>query len=178
MRALAGLWLLVAPALSGCRTPSEPCSCTDADGVENGHGVTLCDGGDCTACQCLTSAPPTVDPTPAPTRFVDADAARGDGSEASPWSEPDWDVLDRDVAIGPVLVVFDAGDVWSDPLSIGRTDAGPNRIVLDGHERRRTSDGWVAANGRRATVAGVTTGDDGVVRSRITVRGFDVTGSK
>src|SRR4029079_5347462 len=108
MHALAGLWLLVALALWGCHTPSEPCSCTDADGVENGHGVTLCDGGDCTACQCLTFAPPTVDPVPATTRFVDADASRGDGSEASPWPVPDWDVLDDDVALGPLLVAVDA----------------------------------------------------------------------
>lgn len=178
MRAPTGPWFLCAIALGGCDTPSEPCSCTDADGVENGHGVTLCDGGDCTACQCLTFATPTVDPTPATTRFVDADASRGDGSEASPWSEPDWDALDRDVALGDVLVVFDAGDVWSERLDIGRTDGGPNRIVLDGHQQRRTSDGWVDAGGRRATVAGVSTGDDRVVRSRITVRGFDVTDSK
>jgi hypothetical protein len=165
-------------ALWGCGTPSEACPCTDEEGAPDGHGVTLCDGGDCTECQCLTFAPPTVDPVPATTRFVDADASGGDGSEASPWATPDWEVLDGDVEIGHVLVVFDAGDVWSETLQVGRTDQGPNRIVLDGRARRRTPEGWVDADGRRASVAGVSTGDERVVRSRVTVRGFDVTGSK
>lgn len=119
--------------LWGCGTPpSEPCACAD------GHGVTLCDGGDCTSCQCLDFAPPTEDPVPAVTRFVDADASDGDGSETDPWAGPHWETLDRDVATGNVLVIFDAGDTWPEYLAIGRTDA----------------------------------------RSRITVRGFDVTGSK
>lgn len=178
MHAPAGRRFLFAILLCGCRTPSEPCSCTDADGVSDGHGVTLCNGGDCTPCQCLTFAPPTVDPVPATTRFVDADVSEGDGSEESPWPRPNWAELDRDVAVGDVLVVFDAGDEWDEPLDVGRTDDGPNRIVLDGHERRRTSDGWVSAGDRRASVPGVSTGDDPIVRSRITVRGFDVTGSK
>jgi hypothetical protein len=151
--------------------PAEPCACAD------GHGVTLCDGADCTACQCLDFAPPTEDPAPAVTRFVDADASGGDGSEADPWAVPDWSTLDGDVAIGHVLVVFDAGDTWPEFLAIGRTDLGPNRIVLDGHRSRRTSDGWVDADGARAIVPGIRTGFEGVVRSRMTVRGFDVTGS-
>jgi hypothetical protein len=177
MRAPVGSWLLCV-ALSGCGKPSEPCACTDAAGVPNGHGVTLCDGGECTACQCLTYAPPTEDPQPATVRFVDADASRGDGSEDAPWPVPDWDVLDQDVASGHVLVVFDAGDEWPDVLEIGRTDDGPNRIVLDGHQSRKKSGDWIDANGARASVPGVSTGDAHVVRSRITVRGFDVTGSK
>lgn len=115
---------------------------------------------------------------PAVTRFVDADASDGDGSEADPWAEPDWDTLDRDVATGNVLVVFDAGDTWPDFLAIGRTDAGPNRIVLDGHRGSRTASGWVDAHGARAIVPGIRTDFENVVRSRITVRGFDVTGSR
>jgi len=119
-----------------------------------------------------------VDPSPDVTRFVDADAVGGTGTEADPWAEPDWETLDKDVAEGNVLVVFDAGDVWPDTLTIGRTDAGPNRVVLNGHLRSRTADGWVDAAGVRAVVPGVSTGFDDVVRSRVTVRGFDVTGSE
>lgn len=151
---------------------SAPCACT------NGHGVTICEDGDCTPCQCLDFAPPTEDPEAAVTRFVDADASGGDGSEASPWAVPDWDTLDSDVAAGHVLVLFDADDVWPEFLAIGRTDAGPNRIILDGHRRRRISGNWVEAGGARANVPGIRTGFEDIVRSRITVRGFDVTDSK
>lgn len=158
--------------LWGCGGPSEPCACAD------GHGVTLCAHGECTPCQCLGFAPPTVDPVFGVVRFVDADASAGDGSEAAPWSVPDWAVLNADVAAQNVLVVFDADDVWPERLAIGRTDAGPNRIVLDGHRSRRTADGWVDAGEARAHVPGVHTGDEDVVRSRLTVRGFDVTGSR
>lgn len=164
---------LLAVLFWGCgATPAEPCACVD------GHGVTLCDGGDCTPCQCLGLAPPTEDPVPALTRYVDADASGGDGSAAAPWPAPDWSTLDRDVATGDVLVVFDAGDTWPEELAIGRTDRGPNRIVLDGHRRRRGTDGWGDAQGARAIVPGIGTGSDDVVRSRITIRGFDVTGSR
>lgn len=162
------LWWLW--SCSGGR-PSEPCRCDD------GHGVVLCDHGECTTCQCLPLAPATPDPTPSVVRFVDADAAKGAGSEGSPWAAPDWRQLDRDVVAGDVLVVFDAGDVWPEKLEIGRTDRGPYRIVLAGSDRRRTKDGWVAAGGRRATVPGISTGFDDVSRDRITVRGFDVTDS-
>ncbi|MDP2307295.1 MAG: right-handed parallel beta-helix repeat-containing protein [Pseudomonadota bacterium] len=163
---------LLAFSLWGCGAPSEPCACTD------GHGVTLCEGGDCTSCQCLDLAPPTEDPEPAVTRFVDADAPGGDGSEADPWAVPDWETLDADVATGHVLVLFDAGDTWPEHLAIRRTDTGPNRIVLDGHRSRVTSGEWVDAEGARAIVPGIATGFENVVRSRITVRGFDVTGSE
>lgn len=156
-------------ALWACGGPSEPCACAD------GHAVALCDDGSC-VCQCLPLAPPTADPEPATTRFVDADAVSGDGSAERPWPEPDWTALDRDVAAGHVRVVFDAGDSWPDRLTIGRTDPGPNRIVLDGHHSRRTPDGWVDAERARAVVPGVQSRDG--VRSRITVRGFDVTGSR
>lgn len=155
----------------GCASAAEPCPCLD------GHGFDLCDGGACTGCQCLDLAPPTADPAPALTRFVDADASGGDGSASAPWTAPDWDALDRDLASGDVLVVFDAGDVWPEPLTIGRADEGPSRVVLDGHHSRRTAEGWVDADGARAIVPGVHTGYDDVVRSRVTVRGFDVTGS-
>ncbi len=158
--------------LIGCPTPSESCPCAD------GHGVTICDGGECTPCQCLPLAEPTVDPVARVVRYVDADASGGDGSEGKPWAVPDWSVLDDDVASGHVLVVFDAGDVWPDALDIDRTDTGPNRIVLDGHHVRRTSGGWVDAAEARAAVPGVLTAYEGVVQSRITVRGFDVTKSK
>ncbi|GDX79415.1 hypothetical protein LBMAG42_12260 [Deltaproteobacteria bacterium] len=158
------LWACSAP-------PSEPCACA------NGHGVTLCEGEECTGCQCLDFAPPTEDPVPAATRYVDADATEGDGSEAAPWAAPDWEALDGDVATGDVLVVFDAGDTWPEFLAIGRTDTGPNRIVLDGHRSVRRAGGWVEVSGARAVVPGIRTGFENVVRSRITVRGFDVTGS-
>jgi hypothetical protein len=164
---------LIALLLWGCAPPpSEPCACADG-----GHGVTLCDGGDCSPCQCLTLAPPTEDPEPAITRFVDADAPGGDGSAADPWAVPDWSTLNDDVATGHVLVVFDAGDTWPEFLAIGRTDTGPNRIVLNGHHSRRTASGWVEAVGARASVPGIRTGFENVERSRITVRGFDVTDS-
>lgn len=153
-------------------SPSEPCPCVE------GHGVEICDRGDCTPCQCLTFAPPTEDPVPAVTRFVDADASGGDGTESAPWAVADWAALDRDVADGHVLVVFDAADTWPEHLDIGRADVGPNRIVLDGHRSRRTANGWVDADGSRAVVPGILTGDDNALRSRITVRGFDVTGSR
>src|SRR5687768_4254878 len=83
-RVLPGRFHLAALAfvLGGCATPSEPCPCAD------GHGVTLCDGGECTDCQCLTLAAPTPDPVPAITRFVDAGASGGDGSEVAPWATP------------------------------------------------------------------------------------------
>jgi hypothetical protein len=164
--------LLLALLLSACGAPSEPCPCAD------GHGVILCDGGDCTPCQCLALAPPTEDPEPSVTRFVDADASCGDGSKAAPWAVPNWSTLDRDVASGDVLVVFDAGDTWPEGIEIGRTDTGPNRIVLDGHRSRRTTEGWVDAQGARAVVPGIQTDYENVVRSRITVRGFDVTDSR
>ncbi len=158
--------------LWSCDSPSQPCSCTE------GHGVEICEDGACTPCQCLTLAPATEDPVPAVTRFVDADASSGDGTEAAPWQFPDWTVLDRDVAAGHVLILFDAADTWTEHLAIGRTDLGPNRIVLDGHRSRRTSSGWVDAAGARAVVPGILTGHDDVLRSRVTVRGFDVTGSR
>jgi hypothetical protein len=163
---------LIALLLWGCAAPSEPCACAD------GHGVTLCDGRDCTPCQCLDFALPTEDPEPAITRFVDADAIGGDGSESDPWAVPDWSTLDADVATGHVLVIFDAADTWPESLAIGRTDTGPNRIVLDGHRSRRASGVWIDAEGARAIVPGISTGFENVVRSRITVRGFDVTGSE
>src|SRR5688500_15902569 len=130
--------------LLACARPSEPCPCAD------GHGVVLCDGDACTPCQCLPYAPATEDPVPAATRFVDADASGGDGSELNPWRVVDWAVLDRDVAAGHVLVVFDAGDTWPDPVAISRTDAGPHRVVLDGRLRRRDAGAWVDAEGSRA----------------------------
>lgn len=163
---------LILVSLAGCPAPSEPCACTE------GHGVPLCEAGECTPCQCLGYATPTVDPEPAITRFVDADAEGGDGSETAPWATPDWAVLDADVATGDVLVVFDASDTWPELLAIGRTDLGPNRIVLDGRHSKHTSNGWADAGDARATVPGILTGYDDVARSRITVRGFDVTGSQ
>lgn len=165
-----------APSLAlllwACGAPSEPCDCAD------GHGVLLCERGECTACQCLGFAPPTEDPAPILLRFVDADATGGDGTESAPWAVPDWATLDVDVATGDVLVVFDAADTWPEPLTIGRTDQGPYRVVLDGHHSRRGSDGWTDADGARAVVPGVHTGYEDLVRSRVTVRGFDVTGSR
>src|SRR5688500_9479269 len=118
---------MLALALLGCGgdgRPAETCACDD------GHGFSLCEGGDCGPCQCLPLAPATVDPTPAITRYVDADATRGDGTEADPWPAPDWTVLDADSAAGHVLVIFDAGDTWPDRIDVLRNDAGPNRIVL------------------------------------------------
>ncbi len=164
-------WLVLSPLLSGCPRAEAPCPCDD------GHGVTLCEAGECTPCQCLISATPTEDPTPRTTRYVDADVTGGDGTSGSPWTTPDWDVLDDDVADGDVLVIFNAGGVWPERLDILRTDTGPYRIVLDGHHSRNAS-GWVDAGDARAVVPGILTSYDNVARSRITVRGFDVTGSK
>ena len=115
---------------------------------------------------------------PTVTRFVDADASGGDGSQAAPWGSLDWGQLDRDLEQGHVLVVFDAGDTWAEALNIGRTDLGPYRVVLDGHHSRRSSEGWVEADGARAAVPGILTDFEDVVRSRVTVRGFDVTDSR
>ena len=158
--------------LSSCGgRPAEPCPC------DGGHGVEICGDGSCTPCQCLAFAAPTADPEPITTRFVDADATGGEGSETSPWPVPHWETLDRDVAAGDVLVVFDAADAWAEQLTVARTDLGPHRIVLEGHHLRRSAEGWVPAGDARAIVPGITTGHDDVVVSRFTVRGFDVTGS-
>ena len=50
--------------------------------------------------------------------------------------------------------------------------------MLDGHLSRRDGATWVAADGARAVVPGIHTGYEGPPRHRLTVRGFDVTGSR
>lgn len=115
-----------------------------------GHAVVIGD-----ACSCL----PHLEPTPLP---VDATLV-----ELPSGQEPDWAVLDEALAQRDVIVRFARDGVW-DRLRILRTDEGPHRLVLDGGS---ATDG-------RAVVAGMLTPFDEGPRHRVTVRGFEITGSR
>ncbi len=176
MLTLALLLLACGPDSAG-----ERCSC-------DGHGVQLCDGPDCGPCMCLPRLPASEDPEPATTFWVDPDVTHGDGSAGAPWTSLDWDAIDTALGDGHVLVVFSAleadggaAERWPDPIELLRTDTGDHRVVLDGSAWTNTDDGassWAAApEGSRASVPGITTGYEDIERSRITIRGFEVTGS-
>ncbi len=163
--------------LAGCdRPPTSPERCACAVPA---HGVRLCEGETCGPCQCLPFAEPTVDPEPSATFYVHPDGTEGaSGSPDDPWGDLDWIALDSALVDGDVLVLFSATSTWSAPVDISRTDDGPYRLVLDGGSGQLDGEGWIAASeGVRATVPGLSTGYDDVARHRVTVRGFEVTGS-
>jgi hypothetical protein len=177
--------LLTFPAvLAACGPGStgEPCDC-------DGHGVQLCDGEDCGPCMCLALLPASEDPEPSATFHVDPDVEHGDGSAERPWTQLDWDALDDALAEGHVRVLFSAleadgasPETWPERLDLTRGDTSEHRLVLEGHAQYNRDDGdpsWAEApNGARARVPGITTGYEDVERSHITVRGFEVTGSR
>lgn len=105
-------------------------------------------------CSCL----PALWPTPNPNNAVVFELSEGE--------EPDWSAIDVALVEDHVVVRFDPLGHW-DRLTILRTDTGDNRLVLDGGE-----------GNTRATVAGMLTPFDGGARHRITVRGFNITGSR
>ncbi|MEN0063336.1 MAG: right-handed parallel beta-helix repeat-containing protein [Myxococcota bacterium] len=113
-----------------------------------GHGVVINE-----VCSCLALLPST--PNPAGAREFDLQGG----------AEPDWAAIDGALATGDVVVRFAPGDAW-ERLRILRTDEGPHRLVLDG-----------GGGAERATVAGILTPFDEGPRHRITIRGFEITGS-
>jgi len=123
--------------------------CDCPDGVP-GHAVVI-DG----SCSCL----PHLAPTPLPEHATRFDLGSGDAL--------DWDALDAALAEGDVVVHFARSGSW-ERLTVERTDPGPHRLVLDGGSE---TEG-------RATVAGVQTPFDERPRHRVTVRGFEITGSR
>ena len=114
-----------------------------------GHAVEL-DG----QCSCLPHLPATPLPEDATVMQV------GDGASL------DWDAIDAALEDGDVIVVFEPGDRWP-RLEVLRRNEGPHRLVLDGG----------GASGR-AIVEGVLTPFDEGPRHRVTVRGFEITGSR
>lgn len=152
------MWLVL---LAGCGLSGrawEACECDVA-----GHGARPDDG----VCRCLALTGGEPDPDGAIELFVTPDGT-GDGSRENPWGRIDWDVVDALLAAGPVAVRFGEGR-YDDRIDVLRTVGGEHRLVLDG-----------AADGRdrRASVPGVHTGFEDVSRDRVTIRGFDVTGSR
>lgn len=147
--------------LLACSRGPRPCACPNDI---RGHGVVLDD-----QCSCLPIPDLGAEhlPVPSVTFHVDADADGGDGSATSPWDRPDWSVIDIALAKGPVEVRFDAGDTFPDRLEVLRTDTGPHRLTLVGRE-----------GGARARVPGVHTTYELVPRHRVTVTGFEITGSR
>lgn len=106
------------------------------------------------ACQCLESLPMT----PLPASPVIFELADGE--------EVDWDAVDAALVDDDVVVRFDRTGSY-ERLAVLRTDSGPNRLVLDG-----------GGGNERAVVAGVYTPFYEGPRHRVTVRGFEVTGSR
>jgi hypothetical protein len=78
----------------------------------------------------------------------------------------DWNAINVALSQGPVRVVF-APQVYDARIDIQRTDTSENRLLLDG-----------GAQGARASVPGILTAYDGDPQSHITLRGFEVTGSR
>lgn len=165
-------------------TTTEECACPAP-----GHGARICDENGCGQCMCLLLEPTEPDQSAATTFYVDPDVSSGgNGSADAPWLELDWTAVDSALAQGNVYVVFSAleadgktSESWPGPLIISRTDVGPNRVVLDGISHYNADDRaptWRSNLSRgHAIVRGVTTGFDDVERPRVSVRGFEVTGS-
>ena len=151
---MRAFWMGV--VLAACGSRSEPCDCPDGFGVQLDS-----------QCACLVPLAVPDDPAFSTTFHVDADATGGTGSLDDPWPRADWDAIDAALQDGDVHVVYDPTDVWDERLDVHRTDTGPGRVVLDG-----------GGAPQRATVPGVHTGYDAVARHRVTVRGFDITGSR
>jgi len=170
---------LSALALPACaRLSGEPCECPNA------HGAVYDD-----RCVCM---PPGLAGGGGPgfrsEFYVDPDVQPGgDGSQASPWTQVDWDAVDAALNQGFVAVYFSAttadGSEAQDipgPLVVRRSDQGRNLLLLDGRRWTNTSDtspSWELARGR-ARVAGIRTPYEDGVYSNITVSGFEITGSK
>ena len=179
-RAIAAVVPLVL-AVSGCaRLAGEACECAGY-----AHGAIFED-----RCVCMSVAR-IGGRGPAPTLFfLDPDVADGgDGSQERPWNQLDWGAIDAALADGFVTVYISASEAdGSEPeqlperIDILRGDTGENRLTLDGSAFVNTDDdnpAWERASGtfHRARVPGILTPYEGVY-SHITVRGFEVTGSK
>src|SRR5689334_1970514 len=139
--------LLLLSACAASHLDAEACTC---DGPP-AHGARRCDGGDCGPCACLALAPVPPDP------------AFATELEVAPGDALDWPAIDAALRGGSVRVAFAAG-AYPERLEVLRTDDGPNRLLLDG-------------GGHAAVVPGIHTTYEDVARSRVTVRGFEVTGS-
>lgn len=123
-------------------------ACSCPQGVA-GHAVSL-EG----QCSCL----PHLTPTPPPEGATVIELAAG---------EPiDWTVVDGALAAADVVVRFDPSGRW-ERLPVLRTDTGPHRLVLDG-----------GGGEARAVVEGILTPFHEGPRHRVTVRGFEITGSR
>ena len=95
---------------------------------------------------------------------VEPDAPFATTLSVGPGDPIDWAEVDAALEEGDVRVEFAAG-VYADRLDVLRTDDGPHRLLLDG-------------GNHGAVVPGISTGFDAIDRSRVTVRGFEVTGSR
>lgn len=136
--------------LVSCAAPhldAQTCACPGPPA----HGASRCDGGDCGPCLCL------------PLLAVDPDPPFAATFTAAPDESLDWNAIDDALAEGAVRVSFEPG-IYPERLDVLRTDVGPNRLLLDG-------------GSYGAVVPGIHTTYADVPRSRVTVRGFEVTGS-
>lgn len=183
--------LALMPQLSTCggthTIPSTalPCQCDTL-----GHGTQVCDDEGCGPCMCLALDPKSDDPSPNYTFYVDADfAGGGDGSSRAPWKYIDWPQVDEALEGGDVLILFSALEArgissqeWDVPLEISRSNMGPNRVVIDGGAVYNADDldpRWFQVRAHsHAIVPGISTGFEDIPRHRITLRGFEVTGSE
>lgn len=169
----------------------EPCAC------DAGQGVALCDrDGSCGPCMCLVPQTSPRQIEVVTSYFLDPDVAGGgDGSQQAPWTEPDWVEVDRSLQSGAVALYFSASEAdgsgpetWPERVIVQRSGASAHTLLLDGWSWTNTDDaspswrpldpapGEVRA---RARVPGIGTGFDvGTVVSHVTVRGFELTGSK
>lgn len=141
-------WPLV--LMLGCAGPhvdAEACACEGPPA----HGASRCDDGACGPCTCLPLIPGEADPAFATELSV------------SPGDALDWDAVDAALLDGAVRIRFTPG-TYPERLDVLRTDTGPHRLLLDGGDHG-------------AVVPGIHTTYADVARSRVTVRGFEVTGS-
>ncbi len=124
------------------------CACDAA----TAHGARRCEGGACGPCLCLPLMAVAPDPP------YDATFSVG------PRDRLDWPAIDAALRAGSVRIDFGPG-TYPERLDVLRTDLGPHRLLLDGGHHA-------------AVVPGILTPYDDIRRSRITVRGFEVTGSR
>ncbi|MBX2796587.1 MAG: right-handed parallel beta-helix repeat-containing protein [Myxococcales bacterium] len=160
--------------LMGCSSPAsknhEACDCPF-----EGHGAVYED-----QCLCLRAVPVPADDAPDQVFYVDpATEAAGDGSETNPWPLVDWPAVDTALDEGIVHVRFDARGELPDRLEVLRTSTSTHRLLLDGRGWVRDTSGWTQnSSDARAIAPGIHTTFDDVPRSYVTVRGFEVTGSR
>ncbi len=148
----------------------------------------------------------TVNPASSQRAFyVDPDyAGSGDGSADKPWRSlissatgPEWSVINRALADGPVIVYFsareagaDAAEETDEPINVLRTDKSTNRLTVDGMSKYNTDDAhptWVDYSGpcklrvRLIGGGGLAVGIHGTQiqypMNYVTVRGFETTGN-